>query len=112
MTTQNPDLLDKLSAEAAQAEATRDADLEYRRRRPGGGQTVYGLRLPTERIAQLRRIADARGIELRVLARNWMIKQLDRAEAGAHNPDTDRWERELRATTEHLRQLLDERPGA
>lgn len=112
MTTQNPDLLDKLSAEAAQAEATRDADLAYRRRRPGGGQTVYGLRLPTERIAQLRRIADARGIEPSVLARTWMIEQLDRAEAGAHNPDTDRWERELRATTEHLRQLLDERPGA
>jgi len=112
MTNQNPDLLDKLSAEADQAEKTRDANLAYRRRRPGGGQAVYGLRLPTERIAQLRRIAGARGVEPSVLARSWVIEQLDRAEAGDRNPETDRWERELRNATEQLRQLLDERPGA
>lgn len=112
MTNQNPDLLARLSAEADQAEATRDADLAYRRRRPIGGQAVYGLRLPAERIAQLRRIARARGIEPSVLARAWMIEQLDRAEAGAHNPDAGRWERDFRAATEQLRQLLDERPGA
>ncbi len=112
MTNQNPDLLERLSAEADRAEATRDAKLAYRRRRPNGGQAVYGLRLPTERIAQLRRIAEARGIEPSVLARAWMIEQLDRAEAGTHNPDADRWERDLRAATEQLRHLLDERPGA
>lgn len=109
MTNPNPEPADKLAAEAEQAEATRDADLAYQRRRPSGGQAVYGLRLPTERIAQLRRLAQARGVEPSVLARNWMIEQLDRAEA---NPDADRWELELRTTAEHLRELLDERPGA
>ncbi|MDR7304489.1 hypothetical protein [Haloactinomyces albus] len=112
MTSPDPDLADKLAAEAEQAEATRDADLGYRRRRPSGGQSVYGLRLPTERIVQLRRVAEARGVEPSVLARTWMIEQLDRAEAGDRDSDTDRWERDLRATTEHLRDLLDERPGA
>ena len=111
MTSPNPDLADKLAAEAEHAEATRDADLPYRRR-SSGGQSVYGLRLPTERIAQLRRLAEARGVEPSVLARNWMIEQLDRAESGDRDPEADRWERDVRATTEHLRELLDERPGA
>ncbi|QGK68339.1 hypothetical protein GIY23_01070 [Allosaccharopolyspora coralli] len=112
MTNPNPDVADKLAAEAEHAESTRDAELAYQRRRPSGGQAVYGLRLPTERIAQLRRLAEARGIEPSVLARGWMIEQLDRAEAGNRDPGTDRWERDLRATAEHLRELLDERPGA
>lgn len=112
MTKSNPDLADKLAAEAEHAESTRDAELSYQRRRSSGGQSVYGLRLPTERIAQLRRLAEARGIEPSVLARGWMIEQLDRAEVGDRDPHADRWERDLRATTEHLRELLDERPGA
>lgn len=112
MTNPDADLADKLAAEADHAESTRDAELGYQRRRPSGGQVVYGLRLPTERIAQLRRLAEARGVEPSVLARRWMIEQLDRAEAGGRDPAADRWERDLRATTEHLRELLDERPGA
>lgn len=110
MTNPNPDLAERLAAEAEHAEATRNAELAYQRRRPSSGQAVYGLRLPTERIAQLRRLAEARGVEPSVLARGWMIEQLDRAEAD--DPAADRWERDLRATTDHLRELLDERPGA
>lgn len=112
MTDPNSELSDKLAAEADHAEATRDADLPYQRRRPSSGQTVYGLRLPTERLSQLRRIAAARGVEPSVLARRWLTEQLDRAEAGSHDGAAERWERDVRATTEHLRELLDERPGA
>lgn len=112
MTDPHPELRDKLADEAEHAEATRDADLPFQRRRPSGGQTVYGLRLPSERITQLRRLAAARGVEPSVLARRWMIEQLDRAEAGDRDEEAERWEREIRATTEHLRELLDERPGA
>lgn len=112
MTDPSPDLLDTLAAEAEHAEATRDADLPYQRRQPSGGQTVYGLRLPTERITQLRRIAAARGVEPSVLARQWVTEQLDRAEAENRDADAERWERDVRATTKHLRELLDERPGA
>jgi hypothetical protein len=40
------------------------------------------------------------------------IAQLDDAEHGTRDSGAERWEREQRATTEHLRRLLDERPGA
>jgi hypothetical protein len=46
-----------------------------------------------------------------VLARQWVIDQLDAAEK-AWDQAKERWERDFRATTDHLRQLLDERPGA
>jgi hypothetical protein len=79
-------------------------------RRAGGTHPVYGLRLPTIRIEQLRRLAEARGVEPSVLARQWVIDQLDAAEQ-ARDEAEERWERDLHATTDHLRQLLDERPG-
>jgi len=109
MTTPDREMLDKIAAEADHAEATRDLDLPYRRRT--GASPVYGLRLPAQRIEQLRRIAEARGVEPSVLARQWVIDQLDAAEH-ARDQAQERWERDLRATTDHLRQLLDERPGA
>jgi len=110
MTDTDRELLEKIAAEAEHAEATRDIELPYRRR-AGGTHPVYGLRLPTERIEQLRRLAEARGVEPSVLARQWVIDQLDAAEQ-ARDQAGERWERDLRATTDHLRQLLDERPGA
>lgn len=110
MTSPDRELLDKIAAEAEHAEATRDVELPYRRR-TGGTSPVYGLRLPAERIEQLRRIAEARGVEPSVLARQWVIDQLDAVEH-ARDQAQDRWERDLRTTTDHLRRLLDERPGA
>ena len=110
MTRPDQELLDKIAAEAEHAETTRDAELPYRRR-TRGTHPVYGLRLPAERIEQLRRIAEARGVEPSVLARQWVIDRLDAAEQ-LRDQAAERWERDLRATTDHLRQLLDERPGA
>lgn len=101
-------LRDTIADEAEHAQATRDADLAYRRRRPSRS-SVYGLRLPDERIAQLRRLAAARGVEPSVLARQWVLDQLDAAERD-RSPDTEQWERDIRDTTDHLRRLLDERP--
>lgn len=108
MTSPNQELRDKLATEAGHAEATRDADLPYHRRRPARS-SVYGLRLPDERIEQLRRLAEARGTSPSALARQWVIDHLDAAEQ-AHESGADQWERDFRATTDHLRQLLDERP--
>ncbi|MGH4019305.1 MAG: hypothetical protein ACRDT0_08730 [Pseudonocardiaceae bacterium] len=110
MTNPDQELLGKIAAEAEHAETTPDADLPYRRR-TRGTHPVYGLRLPAERIEQLRRIADARGVEPSVLARQWVIDRLDAAEQ-VRDQAEERWERDVRATTDHLRQLLDERPGA
>jgi len=103
--------VDKIAAEAEHAEATRDADLPFRRRRTASPHQVYGLRLPPERIEQLRRLAQARGVEPSVLVRQWVIDALDAAEQIRDRAE-ERWERDLRATTERLRRLLDERPGA
>lgn len=110
MTTSNRDLHDKLATEVEHAEGTRDADLPYRRRRPTRS-SVYGLRLPDERIDQLRRVAEARGVEPSALVRQWVIDHLDAAER-SRDPKVEKWERDLRATTDHLRQLLDELPAA
>lgn len=103
------ELRDKIATEAQHAEASRDADLPYRRRRPPRS-AVYGLRLPHERIDQLRRLAEARGVEPSVLVRQWVIEHLEAADRG--DRDSERWERDFRATADHLRQLLDERPWA
>lgn len=110
MSREHAELIEAIAEEVEHAEATPDADLNYRRR-SGGPHQVYGLRLPAERITQLRELAEARGVEPSVLARTWVIDQLDSAQR-ARDEDRERWEREVRATTDHLRRLLDERPGA
>jgi predicted transcriptional regulator len=110
MTSPDKELKEKIAAEAEHAEASRDADLPYRRRRPARS-SVYGLRLPDERIDQLRRLAEARGVEPSVLVRQWVIEHLEAAER-ARDANSQRWERDFRATTDHLRELLDQRPWA
>lgn len=72
---------------------------------------MYGLRLPDERIEQLRRLAEARGVEPSALVRQWVIDHLDATER-VRDPGTDQWERDFRDTAEHLRQLLAGRPWA
>jgi hypothetical protein len=110
MASPGKELKDKIAAEAEHAEASRDADLPYRRRRTPRSP-VYGLRLPHERIDQLRRLAEARGVEPSVLVRQWVIEHLEAADRD-RDRDSARWERDFRATADHLRQLLDERPWA
>jgi hypothetical protein len=104
------ELRDKIAAEAEHAGASRDADLPYQRRR-SPRSSVYGLRLPHERIDQLRRLAEARGVEPSVLVRQWVIEHLEAADRD-RDAESERWERDFRATADHLRQLLDERPWA
>lgn len=101
-------LSDKIAAEAEHAETTRDAVLPYRRKSAAGGQSVYGLRLPKDRIEQLRRLAAARGVEPSVLARQWVIDGLDGDTAA--DKRRGQWEHDWRATTNRIRELLNERP--
>jgi hypothetical protein len=56
-------------------------------------------------------VGEARGMDPSALARQWVIAQLDAVDRPQDDVQ-DRWERDLRETTEHLRHLLDERPGA
>jgi hypothetical protein len=113
MTPTDRTLREKVDLEAQDADASRGANLHYRRKKTSNGQSVvYGLRLPADRIEQLQRLAAARGIEPSALVRQWIIAQLDAAGHGIRDRGAERWERDLRATTAHLRRLLDERPGA
>lgn len=67
------------------------------------------LGLPEARHLELVRLAEVRGSEPEVLVRAWVLEQLDAA-AAFRDRATERWARDLRATTEHLRALLDEHP--
>jgi hypothetical protein len=67
------------------------------------------LGLSESRHLELVRLAEARGSEPEVLVRAWVFEQLDAAEA-FRDRATERWVRDFRATTEHLRVLLDEHP--
>ncbi|MGH3940289.1 MAG: hypothetical protein ACRDTG_16985 [Pseudonocardiaceae bacterium] len=94
------------------AEATSDDELEWtRHQEPVKSPTaVYNIRIPVDRIEELRQLAADRGVQSTALIRAWVLAQLD----AARNPDdyAQRWERDVRATAEQLRKLLDERVGA
>jgi len=70
---------------------------------------VYSVRIPVDRIEELRQLAIERGVPPTTLIRTWVLAHLD----AAKNIDdyTQRWERDVRATADRLRELLDERPG-
>ncbi|MBA2472720.1 MAG: hypothetical protein DLM61_17955 [Pseudonocardiales bacterium] len=106
------ELLDRLAAAVEDAAATPDEELEWtRHREPAKSPTaVYSVRIPVERIEELRQLAAERDVQPTALIRTWVLAQLD----AARSPETyaQRWERDVRATAEQLRKLLDERPGA
>jgi hypothetical protein len=106
------ELLDRLAAAVEDAEATPDEDLEWtRHREPAKSPTaVYSVRIPVDRIEELRQLAAERDVQPTALIRTWVLAQLD----AARSPENyaQRWERDVRATAEQLRKLLDERPGA
>jgi hypothetical protein len=106
------ELLDRIAAAVEDAEATSDEELEWtRHREPATSPTaVYSVRIPVDRIEELRQLAAERGVQPTALIRVWVLAQLD----AARSPEdyAQRWEREVRATAGRLRKLLDERPGA
>jgi hypothetical protein len=99
--------------QAAVNDVDADAGVEpdwVRHREPSKSPTaVYSIRIPVERIEELRELAASRGVQPTALIRAWVLAHLDAArDAGEY---TRRWDRELRAAAEHLQRLLDERPG-
>ena len=106
------ELADRIAAAVEDVEATSDGELDWtRHQEPAKNPTaVYSVRIPVDRIEELRRLAVDRGVPPTALIRTWVLAQLD----AARNPDdyARRWERDVQATAGHLRKLLDERPGA
>ncbi|HEY0638258.1 MAG TPA: hypothetical protein VGD67_11480 [Pseudonocardiaceae bacterium] len=104
-------LPDRIDAAVADAEAGSDAEAAWvRHREPSSSPTaVYSVRIPVDRLAELRELAAARGMQPTALIRAWVLAQLDAAREA--DDYAQRWEREVQAATEQLRRLLQERPG-
>lgn len=106
------ELADRIAAAVEDAEATADDELEWtRHQQPATSPTaVYSVRIPVDRIEELRKLAAERGVQPTALIRAWVLAQLD-AERGSDDY-ARRWEREVRLAADQLRTLLDQRPGA
>ncbi len=106
------ELADRIAAAVEDAEVTSDDELDWKRHQEPAKNpaAVYSVRIPVDRIEELRRLAEDRGVPPTALIRTWVLAQLD----AARSPDdyARRWERDVQATADHLRKLLDERPGA
>lgn len=84
-------IADLLAEEAEQAEQHRDDELGpgYRRARPPREPAqVYSLRVPVERLEQLRSLAAARHMTPSALMRAWVLERLD-AETTSEIPPGD-----------------------
>lgn len=68
-----------LAEEAAQAEERRDdpPGRMHRTRASGGSSQVYTLRMPADRLAELRAIAEQFGEQPSTLMRRWVLERLD-----------------------------------
>jgi hypothetical protein len=104
---------DRLAEAALDAEATRDVDLEWKRHRvpPRNPSAVYSVRIPADRIEQLRRVAVECGVQPTVLIRTWVLAQLDATEEDGAARKRE-WEREVRETVGRLKDLLADAPLA
>lgn len=81
---------DMLAREAAEAKAVADAEVrgerspapgQRARRQPGEASQVYSVRIPVDRLAQLRQLADERGVAPTVLLRQFVLERLDQETA-------------------------------
>lgn len=78
---------DTLAAEAAEAEARRgEPPARMHRAQVGGGASqVYTVRMPAERLAELRAIAQRSGEQPSTLMRRWVLERMDTERS--HEPD-------------------------
>lgn len=106
---EDKELLGRVAAAAEDAEAHRDAEVDWvSHEQPSKSPTaVYSVRIPVDRIEELRALAGERGVQPTALIRTWVISQLDAARTGDER--TQQWENDIRTTIDRLRALLDER---
>jgi hypothetical protein len=106
------ELRERIAAAVEDAEATPDDELEWTRHQEPAKSpaAVYSVRIPVDRIEELRQLAAERGVAPTALIRTWVLAQLDAARSS--DEYAQRWERDVRAAADQLRKLLDERLGA
>lgn len=75
----NEDIRDVLAREAEESEQRRDQPtrLLRRARPPREPAQVYSVRMPVDRIDQLRQIAERAGVTPTALMREWVLERLD-----------------------------------
>jgi hypothetical protein len=75
------ELLGKIAAAAEDAEATQDVEVAWvRHKEPSKSPAaVYSVRIPVERIEELRQLAAALDVQPTALIRAWVLAQLDAA---------------------------------
>lgn len=97
-----------LAEEATEAEGRQDeapAQMHRARRAAGGTNHVYTVRMPAERLAELRAVADRVGEQPSALMRRWVLERLDHEHA--HQPDLAEVRRTLSDALHTLDQISD-----
>lgn len=102
---------DTLAEEAAEAEARRDeAPGRMHRARGGRGSShVYTVRMPVDRLAELREVAERSGEQPSALMRRWVLERLE--DEQAHQPDLADVRRTLTDALHTLDQISGKRPA-
>ncbi len=100
---------DTLADEATEAEARRDEPpgRMQRARVSSGASQVYTVRMPAERLAEIRAVAEQSGEQPSTLMRRWVLERLDAERA--HPPELDDVRRAL-TNALHTLNTINERP--
>ena len=98
-----------LAAEAEEAEARQDEPPArmHRARTRGSNSQVYTLRMPVDRLGELRAIAEQSGEQPSTLMRRWVLERLDSEQA--RSPDLSDVRRTLTDALHTLDQVHKER---
>ncbi len=103
---------DTLAEEAAEAEARREEPpgrLHRARTGAGGTSHVYTVRMPADRLAELREVAERFGEQPSTLMRRWVLERLD--DEHEHQPDLDDVRRTLTDALHAIDQIRNKRPA-
>lgn len=101
---------DTLADEATEAEARQDEPpvRMQRARANGEASQVYTVRMPAERLAELRAVAEQSGEQPSTLMRRWVLERLDAERA--RQPELDDVRRALTSAL-HALDTISERPA-
>lgn len=100
-----------LEQEAAEAEASRDEAPArmHRARSTGTTNHVYTVRMPADKLAELRAVAEQSGEQPSAMMRRWVLERLE--EERAHQPDLADVRRTLTEALHALDRINNKRPA-
>lgn len=111
--------LDEMLAEAAAAVEAEDATPAegyhfVRRAAPREAGQVYSIRIPVEKLRQVRQVAELDGLQPSVMMREWVLERLEKEYLARMHacPTCGVAERQgVREAITYLKKVLGERPG-